>query len=276
MRQGMNPLRTTKISKLLPPAVPVVAVITHLPHYNGYHRERFEIVIQSARQAKERVGMDCYFVVWDNGSDDHIKNWLIDTLKPDMLILSENIGIANAMRRILCMFSDSIVALSNDDIFYEQGWLKSQIEILKAYPNVGTVSGVTTRFYMGKATHSTERWVMDNKVMVHGAVVPPLWDEQHALSVGKARHAAIHEFGNMQAPLISYNDVKAVIGGNHCQFVCYADRILPLLPNDDMYMTKLFPFDIRVNDAGLLRLLTPQRTARHVGNVLSDEDRKAL
>jgi GT2 family glycosyltransferase len=67
------------------------------------------------------------------------------------LIVSKNIGISNAMRRVLSMYNDCIVALSNDDIFYEHDWLVKQMEILKAYPNVGTVSGVTTRFYMGKA-----------------------------------------------------------------------------------------------------------------------------
>lgn len=265
MRQGMNPLRTARFSKPLPPSVPVVCVITHLPHFNGYHAKRLPILLNSVKQARDKAG-ECHFVVWDNGSNSTVRTAL-DDLCPDMLILSENIGIGNAMRRAMLLFSDSILALSNDDIYYEDNWLSPQIEILKAYPNVGTVSGVTTRFYMGKAVHSTEQWVTANRIPVKGLPIPAEWDEQHALSIGKNKLAGIQEHGHLAAPLIEYNGVKAIIGGNHCQFVCHPERLLPLLPQDDMYMTKLFPFDIRVDQAGLLRLLTPERKARHVGNV---------
>jgi glycosyltransferase involved in cell wall biosynthesis len=269
MRQGMNPLREKPIPYPLPPDVPVVCVITHLPNEHGYHKDRRDIVLQSIAEAKVKAGMPHCFVIFDNGSSDEFAQELTRH-NADTVILSRNIGISNAMRRVLSMYQDCIVALANDDIFYEQDWLVKQVEILKAYPNVGTVSGVTTRFYMGKAVEATEAWVKREGLKITGHPIPPLWDEQHGLSVGKLRHAHLQEFGTVRAPLVEYNGVPAIIGGNHCQFVCYANRILPLLPNSDRYMAKLFPFDMTVNAAGYLRLLTPERTARHVGNVNDD------
>ena len=270
MRQGMNPLREKLLSTPIPPDVPVVAVVTHLPDGTGYHRDRLSIVLRSIEEARDKAGTACWFVVWDNGSGNEFARILSNIGGIDTLILSSNIGISNAMRRILSMYQDCIVALANDDIFYEQDWLQSQIEILKTYPNVGTVSGITTRFYMGKGTEATEHWAKREGLKVTGVEVPPLWDEQHGLSIGKARHAHLQEYGKLKAPQIEYNGIKAIIGGNHAQFVCYASRILPLLPHSARYMEKLFPFDLTVNATGLLRLLTPERTARHVGNVLDE------
>ena len=267
MRQGMNPLRQKIIDKPFPPAVPVVAVITHLPDEGGYHKERYKIVRESLLQAHKLAGVPHWFVVWDNGSCKEFTDFLNDVVEADAIILSKNIGISNAMRSVLSMYQDCIVALSNDDIYYEQDWLKSQIEILTTYPNVGTVSGVTTRFYMGKGTGATERWARQAGVRVSGKDIPPQWDEEHGMSIGKARHAHLQEFGKIQAPLIEYNGIKAIIGGNHCQFTCYASRIQSLIQPSNRYMEQLFPLDLKIDAVGYLRLLTPERTAKHIGNV---------
>lgn len=273
MRQGMNPNRKAKFDFPIPPELPVVAIITHLPDEGGYHKERRKIVEESLSQARARAGRGKHFVVWDNGSHYDFTQWLCHSFAPDAVILSTNIGISNAMRRLLFMYSDSIVALANDDIFYEQDWLVKQIEILKTYPNVGTVSGITTRYYMGKAVASTEMWARQNSFPVTGLEIPPAWDEQHGLSIGKARHEHLQEFGTQRAPQLEYNGIKAIIGGNHAQFVCYASRIAPLIPHSKRLMERLFPFDMMVDAVGLLRLLTPERTARHIGNVLTESER---
>lgn len=273
MRQGMNPNRKAVLNRPTPPELPIVAVVTHLPDNDGYHRERFDIVLESIRQARELAGCDHWLTVWDNGSCGEMRAGFWSLGKDVNIIFSKNIGISNAMRRLLWMYSDSIVALANDDIFYEQDWLVKQTEILKTYPNVGTVSGITTRYYMGKAVMSTEAWAKQNGVPVTGLDIPPIWDEQHGLSIGKARHEHLQAFGTQRAPLLEHNGVKAIIGGNHAQFVCYASRIAPLIPHSKRLMERLFPFDMMVDAVGLLRLLTPERTARHIGNVLTESER---
>lgn len=271
MRQGMNPLREEQITKALPPAVPVVAVTVHLPNEEGYHAGRFEIVTSSLRLARQNAGMVHHFVVWDNGSCDKMREWLFYEFKPDKLMLTDNVGVLNTMRRIMGMYHDSVVAYSNDDILYYPDWLPEQVHILQSFPNVGTVSGCVTRFYTGKADSATVQWAGDRMKGI--ANTPREWDRQHNESIGGSGYLA----APLGIPLVEYEGTRALVGGNHCQIVCYAQRLYPFLKRTERYMEPLFQsLDVEINKAGLLRLLTTTRRTRHIGNVLSDDDRKEI
>lgn len=275
MRVGMNPLREERVRVNLPPDVPVIAVITHLPDLTSdYHRERWEIVTASLKLARQNAGVEHYFVVWDNGSHYQFREWLRD-FAPDALILSQNIGVLNALRRIVGMYQDSIIAYSNDDILYYPDWLLEQLQILRAYPNVGTVSGCVTRLYSGKADENTIKWAKDN-AQIYQWTPPFEWDFQHAASIGMTSET-VKGYKHAIIPLLEYNGVRAGVGGNHCQIVFYAGRILPFLRPTNRYMEPLFKLlDVAIDEAGLLRLLTAERRTRHLGNRLSDADREEI
>lgn len=274
MRVGMNPNREESIGKRLPPAVPVVAVTVHLPNtYDHYHEGRWEIVTKSLTLARRNAGMEHHFVVWDNGSCEKMREWLFYEFKPDKLMFTENIGVFNTMRRLFGMFHDSVIAYSNDDILHYPDWLPEQVHILQSFPNVATVSGCVTRFYSGKADDATLRWATDNAT-VKKAFTPSEWDYQHGASIGKPRNVVDRIYRNTAMPYVEYNDSAAMIGGNHCQIVGYAQKLYPFTYHTTRYMEPLFQgFDVKINDAGMLRLLTTTRRTRHLGNVLSDDDR---
>lgn len=271
MRVGMNPLRIGWVERTLPPHVPVVSVLVHLPDDGDYHAQRWEIVTNSLILARQNAGVEHYFVVWDNGSSELMREWLVDEFCPDQIVLSDNIGVLNAMRRLFGMYHDSIVAYGNDDIIYYPEWLGEQIRILESFPNVGTVSGCVTRYYTGKADDATVGWAGNRLVGI--AQTPPEWDMQHNDSIGGS--------GLMVSPrgipLVEYNGVRALIGGTHCQFVCRPGRLLPIMRETTRYMEPLFEaFDMRINAAGLLRLLTTTRRTRHIGNVMTEADRREI
>ena len=226
-----------------------------------------------AALARKNAGADHYLVVWDNGSVPVLREWLQD-FAPDALILSENIGVVNAMRRVFGMYHDSTVVWCNDDLVYYPNWLQPQLDIFNTYPNVATVTGCVTRLYSGKADDATIKWAHDHAKM--GLWDTPMqWDIQHGDSIGKKNVANM--YANSKIPLVSYDNVKALIGGNHCQVVCNPRLLYPLLPRTDMYMLPLFhTLDMAINDKGYLRLMTPERLTRHIGNVMAESDKAEI
>lgn len=277
MRVGMNPLREERLPMRLPPEIPVVAVTVHLPDMTSdYHRDRWEVVTASLRLARQNAGTEHHFVVWDNGSCDRMREWLFYEFKPDKLMFTANIGVLNTMRRVFGMYQDSVIAYGNDDILYYPDWLPEQLQILQAFPNVGTVSGCVTRLYSGKADENTVRWARENKVNIYQWLPPAEWDFQHAASIGTTSEA-VKGYRHAIIPVIEYNGVRAGVGGNHCQIVFNAERLLPFLKKTDRYMEPLFNLlDVEIDRAGLLRLLTITRRTRHLGNRLTDADRKEI
>ena len=223
--------------------------------------------------ARKNAGTDHYLVVWDNGSAPEFLEWLV-AFAPDTLILSKNIGVINAMRRVFAMYFDSIVTWCNDDMIYFPNWLQPQIDILRHFPNTATVTGCVTRFYTNKADSKTVDWARDNATL-DWLDTPMAWDYQHGESIAQGN--VENTFSGTKIRQVEYDGMKALIGGNHCQMTCYPKKLLSLLPHTDLYMHPLFQtLDMGLNDAGYLRLMTTERLTRHIGNAMSDKDRKEI
>jgi hypothetical protein len=272
----MNPNRTKTLDHKIPPDVPVIAVITHLPCESEYHEKRREIVEAAVLSAKKNAGIDAHFVIFDNGSHYDLQRWLVD-LHPDRLILSRNVGKMNAVHALCSMYPGSIISISDDDILHYKNWIQPQINILKAF-RAFLVSGVTTRHYM-KYQHLVGYGDMLGIAAADATseIETPLeWDIQHGYSIGKDPRIS-RDMQRVVRPLMLHKDgVSALVGGNHCQFVGYADGLRQFFVKTDMYMQPLYPVDCAIDGAGYLRLLTPERRARHLGNVLSNDDVKEI
>ncbi|MDD3089589.1 MAG: hypothetical protein PHT95_06575, partial [Candidatus Omnitrophica bacterium] len=65
MRTEMNPNRRTKADGYAPY---IASSIVHLPNFEGYHEQRFEVVKTSLTTMRENAGLDCQILIWDNGS----------------------------------------------------------------------------------------------------------------------------------------------------------------------------------------------------------------
>jgi len=166
-------------------------------------------------------------------------------------------------------------AISDDDILHYPNWLGPQIEVLDAY-DAGLVTGCVTRHYMKYNHLYAWKWFKEQKLKIEIDDTPFEWDIQHGESIGKDRDFSRLISLNIPAVAVKYHDVKARFGGCHCQFVGYADTLRPFFPITDEYMKPLYPVDIAIDEAKLLRLMTHDRLTRHLGNVLTDEDRKEV
>jgi len=268
MRVGMNPLAEVK----LPPLPEIVAaVITHLPNRKGYHAHRFEVVQASIASLQENAGRDLPLYVWDNGSDDDFRDWLVNDLRPDMLTLSRNIGKATARTAILrSLPPQTIVCYADDDVYFSPNWLDPQLELLEGFPNVGVVSGCPVRTQQRWGTSATLKWARENATLREGRFIPDEWEFDFCRSIGRDYVQHMDDTAGEVDYLIEYQGMQAIATAHHMQFVGYAGR----LAEPAIWTTKAMraeqSFDVMVDRKGLLRLTTPERLTRHIGNVLEE------
>ena len=263
-RVGINPLAET----VLPEAPKAIAaVITHLPNREGYHARRFEVIERCIQSIRDTCNLPLY--VWDNGSDEWLREWLLKIAKPEYLTLSPNIGKASARTAILRSFHpDTVICLSDDDIRYSPGWFPAHMELLDGFPNVGAVSGCPIRTGFRWGVGSTLTWARKNGALRQGKFIPEQWDFDFCASIGRDYLFHLRETQNEVDYVVEYKGLSAYATAHHMQFACYAGRLAQIPCWTDRAMRMEQAFDIAIDKAGMLRLTTLERYTIHLGNVL--------
>ncbi len=111
--------------------------------YDG--RELLETILPSlAAQEAEPFRT----VVIDNGSSDGTAAWLA-TASPavEVLRLEENVGVAAALNRGLALVETELIALLNNDLELEPGWLSALVDALDAHPSAASATGKMLSFH---------------------------------------------------------------------------------------------------------------------------------
>lgn len=263
MRVGLNPYRFKEVPAHFPDVL--LTVITHLPHTEGYHAQRFEIVQECLETM--RAGADgAPVMVWDNGSCDLLRDWLTAHYKPEYLILSPNIGKDSARAALVKMLPPgTIVSYSDDDMQFRAGWLAAHLELLRGFPNVGMVSGYPVRASFAWGKEKMLAWAEKHGKVEKGYFIPDEWVRDYIISVGgKVDEATLKHHWDYR---ITYNGRAAYATAQHCQFVGYAGKLAPFLNYSALGSGDEHPLDNAIDAAGLLRLTTLERYARHMGNV---------
>jgi len=267
MRTEMNPERLAK-AKPMPKVV--MAMITHVPNLEGYHSKRMDVVNLAIRSMIYQPGMDAELLIWDNGSCKEAVE-MLDNFKPDTLILSANVGKQSARAAIYRMYPpETIIALSDDDMLFYPGWLKACVDVLNHFPNVGIVSGYPVRTQARWGIFNTLQWGRKYASVQTGKIIQEEWDRDFCTSIGRDYQKQLMTTVDDVDHLINYRGMSAFAMGHHCQQVAIAGRVVQFYDWNDAAMGDEKPYDIAIDNAGLLRLTTRQRYARHIGNVLDD------
>lgn len=268
MRVGSNPNKganTDNFEKV------ILTVVTHLPNTTtAYHSKRLEVIQTCLTTMREGAHVEHSFVVWDNGSIPELRRWLQYDFKPDMLMLSENIGKTAARTSLFRMVPpDSIVAYSDDDIYFYDDWLTPQMELLQHFPNVAAVTGYPVRTAFRWGIENTLAWARRTKgaKLEEGKFIPREWEDDFAVSIGRDPKWHAEYSANDVDYRVTYKGVQAYCTAHHCQFIGMADKVGRVLGYDNKAMGDEKPFDIALDKIGL-RLATTQRLTRHIGNVL--------
>lgn len=278
-RVGMNPAR--RMTSDYRPAWVTVAVLTYVPHLEGYFEQRLEVIKKALASLKANTTLPHDLLVFDNGSCLPVVDYLQELRaagQVDYLILSrQNLGKIGAFQLIFNAAPGEIVAYADDDILFYPGWLEAHLEILDTFPKVGMVSGVPVRNAAGYAMNSLERLESQGAPglsISRQRRIPDEWEVDWALSTGRDPAKHLTAMQTHQDVVLSKGGVEAIGSANHFQFLVPKALMLEILPRQwtGKLMGHMVELDQAVDELGYLRLSTVDRYVRHLGNVLDAAD----
>lgn len=260
----------------------LAAVLVYIPHLRGYFLNRLSVLDLCLKSLLRTKPGEVPLLVFDNGCCGEVHSYLVKLEADghiDYLVCSRmNIGTLAAIRMIVAMSPKPLLAYSDDDVFFDPGWLEAQLSLLAAFPEAGMVSGAPTVDGALHATASTIRLASEPGTGMRLAElhVPEEWEEDWALSTGRDPNERRRLARETPIPTVERNGVRAYAGATHFQFVGRVGALKAGLPEawPASLMGGLREMDVGVDQAGYLRLSTMQRFARHIGNAVTDAVRQ--
>lgn len=268
MRKGQNPAKF--VSTVAKPQRITVAVLNYIPFLSGFYAEALDVLKVSLESMRNDPGLPFDLMVFDNGSCPEVRDYLIaekEAGRIQYLILSEkNLGKGGAWNMILAGAPGEIIAYADSDILYYPGWLSRSVELLENFPNVGMVTARPFRTNPDYHT-ATRAWAQANAQLEEGCFIAweTFWEFNRSLGQDEAENRKV--YAETSDWKITYNGRVACAGASHWQFVAYKSILAPFLPFDmDKPMGQVKQLDIRMNEAGLLRLMVSDPLVMNLSN----------
>lgn len=275
-RIGMNPARNRE-SGYLPTRVTAV-ILTHVPHDAGYFEHRFESLKLCIESLIRNTTPACDILIFDNASSQQVVDYLRglrDENRIQYLILSSrNIGKIDALQMAFKAAPGEIIAYSDDDVYFQAGWLERHLQILETYPKVGMVTGFYIRSQLNWSIRSTLVFAEQPDVTCRkGIFWDKHWEEHYIDNMGRTWEQYQKEVEGLQDILLTYQGVSALVSAGHHQFVANKQMIQQALPEEytGRLMGRMRELDEKVDQLGYLRLNTPEPVTRLIGNMISTE-----
>ncbi|MBT3240600.1 MAG: glycosyltransferase [Chloroflexi bacterium] len=273
MRVGQNPAKSEKT--IAKPRNITVCTITYIPFLSGFYEQSLDVLKESLNSLWSNTKVPFDLLVFDNNSCKEVKEYLLEEQangRIQFLTLSDqNIGKGGAWNYIFNAVPGEIVAFSDSDIFYEEGWLKESINVMEIYPKVGMVTGRPI-YSSPEYFTATIEWADSDKnakLLKAPAQIP--WEifEQHTNSLGLSDEFARNEHETGDIYSIKYQNLNVVMGAGHFQFVSKRSLLKQTGPyNWDKPLGPDRELDVWFNDNGYLRLCLNKPLVRHMGNRL--------
>ena len=272
MRVGQNPAKS--IAQVPQPARLTVAVVNYIPFLSGYYAQSLEVLKTCLNSIWQNTPGPFDLLLFDNASCQEVQNYLIVAHQQgciQYLVLSEkNMGKGGAWNFIFQAAPGEIIAYSDSDVYFHSGWLERSLELLESFPQVGMVTARPLRTSEEFFT-STLTWAHSQPEarLEQGKFMP--WDDfkEHTDSLGMSPEEAENRFQSMTDWKIEYRGQVAYLGAAHFQFLGWKHILQSQTPFPiDRPMGQVRSLDIRLNEAGYLRLMTSQPLVKHLGNRL--------
>jgi len=272
-RIGINPFRG-KLSDYRPARV-TVALLTCIPHLEGYHRHKLEVLKRVLGSVLEHTTPPYDLMVFDNGSCrpviEHLSQ-LKDEGAIDYLMLSpRNLGKIGAFHLLFNAAPGELIAYSDDDVLYYPGWLEAHLQILETFPQVGMVSGAPVRDRASRANTTLQRLRKEGAPGIgftEEQRITDEWEADWASSTGRDPHAHLQATQDHQDVVLHKDGVEALGTATHFQFLSPKAVLTQALPEDwsGKLMGDMVELDEAIDRLGYLRLTTVERYTRHLGN----------
>jgi glycosyltransferase involved in cell wall biosynthesis len=272
MRVGQNPAKS--IDHVHQPARLTLAVVVYIPFLHGYYQQSLQVLKACLGSLWQNTPQPYDLLVFDNASCEEVRNFLRDGQQDgriQYLVLSDrNVGKGGAWNLIFQGAPGEILAYSDSDVYFYPGWLEESLKILEGFPHVGMV---TARPLRTPETYysSTLAWAQEtpNVIAEQGQFMP--WEiyQEHTDSLGISVEQAREWYLGTTDRRVQYQGLSAYIGAAHFQFIAYKQILQSMAPiKMDRPMGQVRTLDEMLNNQGYLRLATPKRLVRHLGNRL--------
>jgi glycosyltransferase involved in cell wall biosynthesis len=272
MRAGQNPAKSVK--EVAQPARITVAVLNYIPFLGGFFSEMLDVLKTCLNSIRETADLPFDLLLFDNGSCDEVCQYLIEEKKNgriQYLLLSEkNLGKGGAWNMILNGAPGEIITYTDNDCLFYPGWLSESVKILETYPNTGMVTARPFRTppeFFTKTIEWGERTEGAN--VEYGDFVPFDVLNEFNLSLGQSEDFSRNFIRDSRDVRLTYRGLSAFAGSSHWQFTAYKRVMAQFLPFQmDRPMGQVRQLDQRINEMGLLRLMTEKPLAMNLSNTL--------
>lgn len=280
MRQGQNPVK--KINTVAKPERITVAILNYIPMLSGFYANMLEVLKACLGSIWANTDLPYDLMVFDNGSCKEVTDFLVQLQREgriQYLVLSEkNLGKGGAWNLMLDGAPGEIIAYSDNDCYFYPGWLSNSMKVLETYPNVGMV---TSRPVAQKEEFGTKTIEWANSTpgveFTRGRFLDWETFRSFTMSLGHEEDETRALYDNHEDLKVVYKGLAAHIGAIHYQFLCYKKVIKEFLPFDmDRPMGQVRQLDIRMNEAGYLRLMTAESYMQNMSNDVLKEYKPAV
>jgi hypothetical protein len=288
MRAGLNPSRSIAEPRTLPELG--IGVLNYIPNQSGYFSQSLDILKLCLASIRAHTPLPHYLMVIDNGSCPEVQAALrqkFESGRIDALILeSENFGVCNGTIKAIRACPGKYVLFTDGDIYYRPGWFEAHRRVADAFPNVGLVGGYPMRHLADFHTRSTHAYAatLPAKQVARGQLIADDVMADFAKTVaGDSAEARLADWRQQTDTRIEKDGVTAYVGASHMQFlltrpaaevVRFASPYLLMgksRPEGPVAESKPEVLDGPIDEAGLLRLSTPEPFVYHMGNRLTEE-----
>lgn len=274
-RFGMNPARNKNIS--YSPSRVTAAMMTYIPNLEGYFTHRLDVLKLSLDSLIHSVAGQADIMILNNGSCAQVREYLdrqLESGKIGYLLHSRrNLGVIGGFKILFNAAPGEIIAYSDDDVLYYPGWMEAHLNILDTFPKAGMISGAPVGYSSEHAVMAVEDFISSNPPGLTIQEKPRVeaWEKSWAVSTGRPVSEHLQTVLDTPNKHLVYQGVEAVQSAKHFQFVTPKKVICEAFsPNwSGSLMDGLVTLDESVDKSGYLRLTTPQRFSRHIGNTVS-------
>ncbi|MHC1783398.1 MAG: glycosyltransferase family A protein [Anaerolineaceae bacterium] len=272
MRVGQNPAKYVK--DVAKPARVTAAVLNYIPFLSGFYSETLDVLKVCMKSLRENTKVPFDLMVFDNGSCPEVKEFLMNEQAEgniQYLLLSEkNLGKGGAWNMILSGCPGEIIAYTDSDALFHEGWLEKSLELLETFPNVGMV---TARPFRTKEEYITSTLAWGEKAagasVEKGDFIPYEVFREFDLSLGQTEEEIRQHYETSTDYRLTYKGLSAIAGASHWQFVAKKEVLAKFLPFDmSRPMGQVKQLDQRMNEAGYLRLMPTEPLAMNMSNTL--------
>jgi glycosyltransferase involved in cell wall biosynthesis len=277
MRRGQNPAKfleeVGKTERI------TLAVITYAPFLRGYYSQTLQVLEACLKSIRATTKLPYDLLVFDNGSCAEVQSYLMREKSSgwiQYLILSDkNLGKGGAWNIIFSAAPGEIIAYSDSDVTFFEGWLERSIEILETFPNVGMVTARPFRTPPSLSAR-TISWGQKTEGVTfrQGQIIP--WEvfAEMDLGLGQSEEEVRRRYEHSEDILLTLSGISAFVGASHWQFIAPKEVLKRLLPFEvEAPMGNVLQLDQAVNEAGYLRLMVTDPLVRHEGNCLAGQVR---